>query len=385
MDGDKNLSFTCITDHRSLRDICRGWDASWPVALDTEFIRTNTFFPKAGLFQIANPARVYLIDPLAIDEWDDFRSLISGRHGCVIMHSCSEDLNLLRHFLDCLPYKLFDTQRAAAYLGYGLSVSYQALLAAELDITIGKGETRSDWLARPLSSSQLEYAALDVVYLHALCDKLTEKLKERGRLEWFEQDCSQFLVTAEQDDDEQNWERYYRNIGGAWRLGAEELLVLQKLCYWREKTARERDRPRSWIVNDTDLLSLCVSIMRTPLSIETISRTTSMKSPYLDRDGESLIAFLGSGFQPVKPAVPDEFSKPLSPRERKLLKRGQQIVASLASAMGIAPELLARKRHLLELIERNSMGQQDPWPDEITGWRKQLLEPLLAEILVNDE
>jgi len=385
MEDEKSQSFTCITDHSGVKALCQQWDSSWPIALDTEFIRTNTFFPKAGLFQVASPDRVYLVDPLTIKKWDEFKDLISGRHSSVIMHSCSEDLNLLRHFLNCLPRQLFDTQRAAAYLGFGLSISYQALLAAELGVTIGKGETRSDWLARPLSSSQLEYAALDVVYLHALRDQLTAKLKERGRFEWFEQDCQELLSVAEQENEEQSWEKYYLNVGGAWRLTAAELHALQKLCYWREKTARERDRPRSWIVNDAELLSLAASAVRAPLSLDTIARVTSLQPPYLERDGKSLIAFMNSDYQPLAIARTEEFSRPLSPGERKLLKRAQQLVAGLADKMGIAPELLARKRHLLEMVQRHSQGQRDPWPVEISDWRKQLLEPLMAEILVNDE
>lgn len=376
-----SVSFRLITDNRELDAVCRRWDAATPVALDTEFIRTNTFYPRAGLFQLADGTNVYLVDPLGITDWDSFIDLLRDRERAVIMHSCSEDLSLLNHFPGCLPARLFDTQRSAAYLGLGLSVSYQSLLLSEFGVTVGKGETRSDWLARPLSPSQLEYAALDVVYLHKLYESLRARLLEKGRLEWMEADCREMLTVAGEADREAGYHEYYRQLSAAWRLDRASLLVLQQLCYWREMTARERNRPRNWILKDHELLSLAPVAAKRELRLADLEQLTELRPPWLERDGMNLIRFLQRPYHPPQPADPAEYSQPLDAQQRQRLRQAQQAVATLGTELQMAPELIARKRQLVELIERTHRREPDPWPASLAGWRRELLAPALAAII----
>ena len=381
MDAGTSDQFDYVDNETWLADVCNNWPDDQAVCLDTEFIRTNTFYPKVGLIQIANADRAYLIDPLTISQWDALRNLLLRPAMPVVIHSCSEDLNLLQVFLSLIPGAIFDTQRAAAYLGYGLSFSYQALVAAELDRQLGKEETRSDWLARPLSKEQLSYAAQDVLYLPALHQQLLEKLQRSQRLAWFEDDCRQMLVSVKDENSREEWEAYYLNIGGAWRLTADELLQLQKLSFWREKTARERNRPRSWILKDPELLELSRAAAHAPLTLEAFKRNTALASPYLERDFHSATEFLHSGFEPELEADPAAFPKPLSAAGRKLLKQCQAQVSKLGEELQLAPELLARKRQLVDLLNARIQGVPDPWPQELSGWRRQLLEPRLASLL----
>src|SRR5690606_15510948 len=134
-----------------------------------------------------------LIDPLGIRDWSAFRALLVDPRIVKVLHSCSEDLLVFQAFLGVIPAPLFDTQIAASYLGHGLSLSYQNLVKEKVGIDLPKGETRSDWLQRPLTEEQLHYAALDVAYLPEIHRLQTAQLVREGKLDWFEEDCERLL------------------------------------------------------------------------------------------------------------------------------------------------------------------------------------------------
>ena len=154
-----------ICDNDSLGQHCAEWQQLPFVALDTEFMRVDTFYPIAGLIQIGDGVRAYLIDPLTIDNWQPLAALLENPAVIKVVHACSEDLEVLLRLTGSLPVPLFDTQLAAAYLNLGFSMGYSRLVQAVLDIELPKGETRSDWLQRPLSETQISYAAEDAVHL----------------------------------------------------------------------------------------------------------------------------------------------------------------------------------------------------------------------------
>ncbi|MFM1897176.1 MAG: hypothetical protein RLZZ385_2250 [Pseudomonadota bacterium] len=379
--GQSAPVYTWIDDDDGLQGLCRDWANQPALALDTEFVRTNTFYPGVGLLQVADPGGVYLLDPVTIGQWRDFGAIIGDAGRTLVLHSCSEDLNLLQHFLKTLPGRLFDTQRAAAFLGYGYSISYQALVAAELELTVDKGETRSDWMRRPLSDDQKHYAALDVAYLLPLQQRLQANLAAKGMLDWFEDDCRNLLQAVKDDDDELEWARYYRQVGGAWRLNRVQLQALQRLCFWREKKAREWDRPRSWILKDLDLLALATLAKQRPVTKDMLKQGTELNDKQIARHGETLLNCINGDQQFADIPDPEDFSKPLTPVWRKRLKQAQQLVIQMAEKIDVAPELLVRKRHLLELIDNLLARHDDPWPADLDNWRRPLLElPLLAAL-----
>jgi ribonuclease D len=374
--------YTYVDSDQVLTQVCQELSQGPFIAFDSEFIRTDTFFPKPGLYQLDDGVRTYLIDPVAIDDWSGLRELLTNSRIELIMHSCGEDLGLLRHALDILPAQLFDTQRAASFVGYDYSLSYQALVRAELDIEVPKGETRSDWLRRPLAQSQLAYAALDVAYLLELRSRLMEKLSSLGRLAWFEADCRDMISGVPDEWDRTGWESAYRNIGSAWQLDQDSLELLQKLAYWRESTARKRNRPRNWIAKDQELLSLADRLPAGErLTRRDIELSDVFTPRFLARNSSSLIECLNGEHRFQEPVSADMLSGPLNNRARRQLKELQKLTRKVAERLAISPELLARKRLWIEMLENYQRGAKEVWPAGLDNWRREQLEQGAMNIL----
>ena len=244
-----------IEAQQEFEELCSKWRSEKFLAIDTEFIRTNTFYPKLGLLQIADTNNCYLIDPLCISEWSPFAQLLNTDIEFCI-HSCSEDLNLLHTSISATPREIFDSQLAAAFLGLGFSLSYQGLVKLLLGKEIPKDETRSDWLKRPLTDTQLQYAANDVSYLLALREALWEQLESKNVLQWFEEECVSQTNIAAQIENEESWKNSYTTISNAWKLDDGSLSRLREVCYWRELKARENNKPKNWIAKDNDLFNI---------------------------------------------------------------------------------------------------------------------------------
>ncbi len=377
--------FEYLDSDADLQGLCQALTGSPALAFDSEFIRTNTYFPKPGLFQVGDGRQIYLLDPLDIDDWQGFRDLLQHPDTTTVMHSSSEDLALLRSVLNTLPARLFDTQRAAAFAGHGYSLSYQALVQNELGIDVPKGETRSDWLRRPLSATQLQYAALDVEHLLELQQRLTRRLTERGMLDWFQQDCRDLLEQVPDETDARLWEEAYRNIGSAWRLDEPALIRLQILAYWREQEARDKNRPRNWIAKDQELVDLADRLPDTDTVDEAaIRRAEVFSDRFADRKARRLANFLNQDHQFHQPAHPERVSQPLSAGTRKQLKALQQLTRELAERLGISPELLSRKRLWVEMLEACRESQDLVWPPGLDNWRRPILEPGVKAIIKID-
>ena len=238
--------YAFVTDNDALTALCEQWQHCSVLALDTEFIRVDTFNPRLGLIQVCDGKNNYLLDPLAITQWSAFAAILDNPRVLKTLHSCSEDLVVFRGFFGKVPTPLFDTQRAAAFLGFGYSISYQNLVKEVLGLEVSKDQTRSDWLRRPLSAEQLAYAALDVACMPQITGFLQEKLASTERSHWAALEFEQMVVGASADSGETEWNQYYQSLGMSWRLDALQLGTLQRLCAWRERVAREKDKPRSW-------------------------------------------------------------------------------------------------------------------------------------------
>jgi len=238
-----------IDDNSDLEQLILSINKSDEVAFDSEFERVNTFYPKPALFQLKINEEYYLIDMKGISNLHVFTQLLDN----IILHSGSEDLEILYNLNQQLPSRIFDTQIAASLCGYGLHFSYQNIVKEMLGIELSKAHSRSDWMQRPLSEAQIEYAIEDVVYLPELKHRLLEKLKEQGRESWY-----QLLIKQRKEAivNSNHVQKTFVKINKSKRLDNAQQKLLFCLLNWREKSAIKRNKPRQWILKNTEIIDI---------------------------------------------------------------------------------------------------------------------------------
>lgn len=339
------------------------------VGLDTEFIRERTFWPQLALVQIAvetgDGIEVLLVDPLAPGIAEALRPMLGDPGILKIMHSASEDLVAFGHACGAVPEPLFDTQIAAAISGTGAGMGYQRLVQETLGIALPKGETRSDWLRRPLSATQLEYAVDDVAHLFDLHDTLAARLDALDRAAWLREDCARLVATAGNMEGDR-----WPQLGGraGLYLDADAQRRLARLLRWREHYARSHDRPRSWIL-DNELATLLAR--DPPIDMAALQQR-------LDAHPKAPRKLTAAIWDALATPLPDEAEMPIARGEepdRKQLKRLQQAVAECSASLGLPDGVLASRKGLEAMLEGAD------WPGALSGWRRGQLEAALAPLL----
>jgi len=345
------------------------------VAIDTEFMRRNTFYPQVALLQLCFHDTAYLVDPLRIEDLQPLRQLLANTKIVKVLHSASEDLEVFQHWLGQLPQPLFDTQRAGALLDLGFGLGYRALVLDMCGVELPKDETRSDWLQRPLTEAQCEYAAQDVAWLLPIWHSLQERCIEQGKLDWVFADGEQAgrtLATAA--------DGYFRKIKNAWKLDRCALQKLLAICDWREQQARSRDKPRGWIIDDKACMQLAqIQVTnRHQLAVD-----TDIPAGALRRYAGELIQLLQEQEQLPVSELPEPLPQPLSPPQRKQLKALKAHAKVLAQGLQSAPEALLPSREF-ETLVRESSGEQVDEPSHWRGWRAEhVIAPLRQYLAEN--
>ena len=324
-----------IRDDQSLAEHCRDWHQLPFVAVDTEFMRVDTFYPKAGLIQIGDGQRAFLIDPLLIGNWQPLADLLEDSGVVKVLHACSEDLEVLLRLTGKLPQPLFDTQLAAGYLNLGFSMGYSRLVQEVLGIELPKGETRSDWLQRPLSETQVSYAAEDAVHLAELFSVLRPRLSD-DKYAWVLEDGAELVAALRREVEP---ESLYRDVKLAWKLAPQQLAVLRELCAWREREARNRDVPRNRILKEHSLWPMAKS---QPNNLSALAKIDEMHPRTIRQDGECLIQLIKRAASLPAEQWPAPLPEPLPIEAAGLLKQLRAIGQAEGERLGIAPELMLR-------------------------------------------
>jgi len=336
------------------------------IGLDTEFIRERTYWPQLALVQMAVGEHILLIDPLQPGMTAALRPWLEDTSITKIMHSASEDLVAFQHACGCLPRPLFDTQIAAALCGIGAGMGYQKLVAHVTGVELEKGEQRSDWMRRPLSQSQLHYAAADVVHLFALHDHLLQALQARDRVHWQEEDANRLLDGIANDSGD-IWP--HLGLRAAQFMEPTAQRILLRLLRWRDLQARSSDKPRSWILDNELAALLAKAPPASAAALEAI----------LERNPKAPRKLAAALWQAMTTPLADEDQAPLaadnSDRLRAPLKRLQQAVATRAGELGLPDGVLASRKQLEAWLE-----QRQP-PASLTAWRQQQLGQLLTPLL----
>jgi len=330
------------------------------VALDTEFMRTNTFAPILALVQIKLGDAVALLDSPRLGEHAALGAILRDPSRVCVMHSASEDLEALAGIVPEGPANLFDTQIAAAMAGLGFGVSYQKLVAALFGVDLPKSETRSDWLQRPLSAAQLDYAAQDVAWLPQLHARLADALESSGRSEWLAEDCQRMVERVRHAPPDPQPQRAFRTAAD-WQRHSQ--ILLRRLLRWRETAARRHDRPRSWLLDDAHALDFA---QRPPADADELFERSKGLRALRGPQRAELFALLQM--------PPDEddvatlpIPPPMSSAEKRALTAMKDAVADVARRLNLPEGLLCPRRHIEALLTDRV------WPGALEGWRKPLL------------
>jgi len=359
-----------IDNPEALQQLCEQLQGATVVALDTEFMREKNYYAQFCLLQLATDKVIACVDPLAIEDLTPLMDILYDEGLIKVFHAAGQDLELFFDLYGKLPKPLFDTQIAAALLGQGNQVGYGNLVQAVLKVSLDKSHSRTDWTLRPLDEAQLEYAADDVRYLLPLYHELVNELARLGRSEWLSRDFSELADEGRyQKDDRQLWQR----IRGANRLKPRQLAILRELAEWREQQARERDKPRKWILPDEVMLDVA---RHGPKDLTRLARIRGLNDSVIKRNGEHLLQLVSEGQSIAQEACPSlpKFNTPTVAQEAQvdLLMALVRMVAA-ESCISIA-SLTSRKE-----LEALVMGEQAL--ELLQGWRGELLGKRLQAVL----
>jgi ribonuclease D len=356
---------TPIRDPAVLSDCVGRWPAGGVIAIDTEFVRERTYYPKLCLMQAACGGDIALVDTLAIADGGALVGLLADQGRQKLLHAARQDIEALLPLTGTPLAPVFDTQQAAALLGYPAQVGYAELVRQVLGIELAKGHARTDWARRPLSREQLAYAVDDVRYLPALADALESRLVAAGRRDWLDAESAALRdIALYRVEPAEAW----RRLKGLERLDEPAFAAARALAEWRERRAMARDLPRGWILPDAAIYELAAARPRTP---EALARIGGVPAGTAARAGQELLAAVASPADGA--AVRNGDPGRPGPGELRLQKALQTCLGAIATELNIQPEILATRRELVALAR----GVRDL--PVLSGWRREVVgEKLLA-------
>jgi ribonuclease D len=340
------------------------------LGIDTEFVRERTYRAGLGLVQVSDGKTAWLWDPLRFDSVAPIARLLGDPGSIKVLHSGSEDLEVLLHSIGTVPEPLVDTQVACAMLGQPLQLAYQGAVKWLFDVEVDKEHTRSNWLKRPLQPGQLRYAAMDVVLLPQMLAELRSRLEQAGRWGWLEEDVARMQRNAAQSTDP---DEVYLRIGGAGSLDDDGLRALRALARWREKTAQVRDSARGFVVPDGDLLELA---RRRPGTLAELRAAVQLHPNALSRFEKALLQTIAAA---ATDPAPPQWPAPLDKAQMRQIDRMRVLVQERARALEVDAALLASRRELEKLLRATAAGE--PLPERFLGWRKAAITDELLAII----
>ena len=343
--------------------------------LDTEFIKVDTLWPKLGLFQINVNNQVYLLDGTTLDLTAFWQKLFSAKQN--VFHACSEDIDLIYHYANVKNIdNVFDTQVGLSFLGQGLQVSYQNALKNVLNIDIDKDQTRSDWLARPLSCNQLNYAANDVLYIMQLADKIQAELKTKNLMSCVLEDCSNL---TKEIGAEVPLAQLYTDVGN-YRHSRRQLMQLQHLVVWREQLAKALNQPRSFILKNATMIDL---VEKNPKNNFQLSNIKQIRPNIIREHGKTILDLLK--ILPEQEQWPLRMARPIRHSSREVADKIDVIIDRVVLETQIPKEVLLRKKWVNALHHHIVFkNDEQDLPDYLLGWRYDVLTKPLLNVLHND-
>ncbi len=369
-----------INTEEQLEKLCAQISKEPWLALDTEFLREKTYYPKFCLLQIATPEWVACVDPIALPKLDKLFEILYNPQIVKVFHSSRQDLEIFYQLTGKLPSPIFDTQIAAPLLGFQENPGYAMLVSSFLNINLNKAHTRADWSKRPLTEAQIEYAADDVIYLCQIYQIILKKLASLGRADWLKDD---FAELENNELYEVNPEKAWVKIKGKNKLTGKQLSIIQALAEWRETTAQKEDRPKTWLLRDEMLFDIA------KLQPETAAELTAIRGI-----NERVISRHGQELCQLITAAKNRLPIPLNEKGKSAKKTQQQeaildiltaLVRIRAEENALNPIILATRKDL-----ENLLLDEDEDCLLLHGWRysmagKELVGLLKGKLLLGIE
>lgn len=368
--------FQFIQQQQDLTPVLEKMDRNEVYGLDTEFIKVDTLWPKLGVFQINVENNVYLLDGTTLDLTEFWNKLFRAQQN--VFHACSEDIDLIYHYAQHKSLEnVFDTQVGMSFLGHGLQVSYQNALKTMLDVDIDKDQTRSDWLARPLSAEQLNYAANDVHYLMNLSHTIQNELAAKSLLNCVLEDCKNLTYEI---GTETPIYMLYHDIGN-YRHSRRQLMQIQQLAVWREQMVKALNQPRSFILKNSTIIDM---VEKNPKNNFQLSAVKDIRPNIVREHGKIILDLLK--FLPEQAEWPLRMARPIRHSSQDIGSRVDTVIQRAVQETSVPKEVLMRKKWLNALYQHVVFhNDEQDLPSYLLGWRYDLLTKPLIEVLHADE
>jgi ribonuclease D len=359
-----------IDTPEKLDQLCQKIEQEPWVALDTEFLREKTYYPKFCLLQIATLEWVACVDPLALPSLDQLFEVLYQQNIIKVLHACQQDIEIFYQLTGKVPEPIFDTQLAAPVMGLQDNPGYAMLVSSFLNVNLDKAHTRTDWSIRPLTEEQLQYAADDVIYLAKIYQIMLKKLSDLGRSDWLEDDFAKLKNTDLYDLPPEN---AWLKIRGKNKLTNKQLSVLQALSVWREQTVKQENKPRGWLMRDDLLLDIA---RLQPVSMSELFKIRNINGRTAKQYGHQLCELVKQARTQPPIKVQDSCKAPKKTQQQEaIVDLLAAIVRIRADQNSLNPSILATRKDLEMLLFEDSQCSL------FHGWRYEMAGKELLQIL----
>ena len=360
-----------IASQQELEDFIQRASSSSILAIDTEFLREKTYYPKLCLMQFATDDEIAILDPFAVDDLTVLAPLFENEDIVKVFHAGYQDIEIIVYDIGCAPKPIFDTQVAAALMGQVQQIGYSSLVHSMCGVKLKKTDSFTDWSARPLSESQIKYAEDDVVYLPRMYKAMRKTLEERGRLEWLADEFAEMSDPATYVADEH--ERF-RHLKHSTQLNRRQLAAAREVTAWREIEARRRNVPRKWVLTDEQIVEAC---RRESRKIDDLFMVRGVRERLTTRDARDVIELMVAALDSAPDTWPDITSSSRNePNVDAQVDLLMSIVRIRARENGVAIPTLASHSDLVAVARGRRRNI-----DLLKGWRRELVGAELVDFM----